>query len=469
MEVMEPKAKETSVAAKGCKKPRRTLFQMFLRQVIGLSLELFVLIAGVLLFFAGGLTWGYLRPANYYEKLLEQRKQELSETTGDISEWIPERCTYGIYTLEYTYVAGTLSDGTNAKVKKMLQGMDYSNQIMIVERTTDYVAVSFPEYATFESDTLYAWIPNVDIFTAVVFLSLFVLIVITNTISFDKKLKRELIPLQNEIEQVQMQKLGPSAFHSDVKEIHEMMRTLEQVKSALAASLRTQWETEQRRRDTISALAHDVKSPLTVIKGHMELIQEEDDIEEILEEAGIVLKHVEQIERYMELLMQVSRDGEIKQQPKRVTREQLRQRIVQQSMELCKAKNVELTIQEQMEAGASGEEYVVDQELLLRAVLNILGNACDYTGENRVILTLAMDRDHRLHVQVEDFGTGFSKEALVQAKEQFYTERKERQKEHYGLGLYMAGKVAELYRGNLTIQNKENETGAIVEITIKVC
>lgn len=466
---MEPNAKETSAQVKECKKPRRTLFQMFLRQVIGLSLELFVLIVGVLLFFAGGLTWGYIRPANYYEKLLEQRKQELSATTGDISEWIPKRCTYGIYTPTYDYVAGTLPDRTRAKAKKMLQGMDYTSQIMIVERIADYVAISFPEYATFESDRLYAWIPNVELFTAVVFLSVFVMIVITNTIHFDIKLKREFIPLQKEIEQVQMQQLGVSAFHSDVKEIHEMMMTLEQVKSALAASLQIQWETEQRRRDTISALAHDVKSPLTVIKGHIELIQEEEDIEEILEEAGIVLKHVEQIERYMDLLMQVSRDGEIKQQPRRVTGEQLRQQIIQQSMELCKAKNIALTINEQIEAGTSGEEYVVDQELFLRAVLNILGNACDYTSENRVILTLAMDRDHRLRVRVEDFGSGFSKEALAQAKEQFYTERKERQKEHYGLGLYMAGKVAELYQGELIMQNKENETGAIVEITIKVC
>ena len=469
MEVMEPNAKETSAQVKECKKPRRTLFQMFLRQVIGLSLELFVLIVGVLLFFAGGLTWGYIRPANYYEKLLEQKKQELSATTGDISEWIPKRCTYGIYTPTYDYVAGTLPDRTRAKAKKMLQGMDYTSQIMIVERIADYVAISFPEYATFESDRLYAWIPNVELFTAVVFLSVFVMIVITNTIHFDIKLKREFIPLQKEIEQVQMQQLGVSAFHSDVKEIHEMMMTLEQVKSALAASLQIQWETEQRRRDTISALAHDVKSPLTVIKGHIELIQEEEDIEEILEEAGIVLKHVEQIERYMDLLMQVSRDGEIKQQPRRVTGEQLRQQIIQQSMELCKAKNIALTINEQIEAGTSGEEYVVDQELFLRAVLNILGNACDYTSENRVILTLAMDRDHRLRVRVEDFGSGFSKEALAQAKEQFYTERKERQKEHYGLGLYMAGKVAELYQGELIMQNKENETGAIVEITIKVC
>ncbi len=59
-----------------------------------------------------------------------------------------------------------------------------------------------------------------------------------------------------------------------IREIDNISFSLEQMKGALNNSLKQQWELEQARREQISALAHDLKTPLTIIRGNAELLQD---------------------------------------------------------------------------------------------------------------------------------------------------------------------------------------------------
>ena len=73
------------------------------------------------------------------------------------------------------------------------------------------------------------------------------------------------------------------------------MMSLEKMKAALKDSLQQQWESEQQKNRQISALAHDIKTPLTVVRGNAELLAEgelkEEDQECVLE----ILKNVDYI------------------------------------------------------------------------------------------------------------------------------------------------------------------------------
>ncbi len=64
-----------------------------------------------------------------------------------------------------------------------------------------------------------------------------------------------------------------------------------------------EWETEQRRKDNISALAHDIKTPVTIIKGNAELLQEEVDIEQVHCYAEVINTNTDRIEHYIRLLI----------------------------------------------------------------------------------------------------------------------------------------------------------------------
>ena len=85
-----------------------------------------------------------------------------------------------------------------------------------------------------------------------------------------------------------------AAETSEIREVDEVMASLEKMKEALKVSLKTQWDTEQLKKQQLSALTHDIKTPLTVVRGNAELLVEaelqEDDrecAEEILKNTGI--------------------------------------------------------------------------------------------------------------------------------------------------------------------------------------
>lgn len=62
--------------------------------------------------------------------------------------------------------------------------------------------------------------------------------------------------------------------YSGVREIDECLVALDDMRYALKTSLQKQWETEQEKNRQMSALAHDIKTPLTVVRGNSELLLE---------------------------------------------------------------------------------------------------------------------------------------------------------------------------------------------------
>ena len=62
--------------------------------------------------------------------------------------------------------------------------------------------------------------------------------------------------------------------HSKIKEFEDVICSFEDMKNNLKLSLEQQWNAEQLQREQMAALAHDLKTPLTVIQGNVDLIRE---------------------------------------------------------------------------------------------------------------------------------------------------------------------------------------------------
>lgn len=135
-----------------------------------------------------------------------------------------------------------------------------------------------------------------------------------------------------------------------------------------------------------------------------------------------------------------------------------------QAKNLCKARDMQLIIK------TSNIDKIVrvDIELISRAILNIVKNAIEHSFINQNILLSFEYADKKLSIMVEDFGIGFTEEALKYATNQFYTNKKERANENYGLGMYIASKIAKTYQGEIKYYNKSDQSGAVVIITIMV-
>ena len=80
--------------------------------------------------------------------------------------------------------------------------------------------------------------------------------------------------MRGALEQIGDRNLDFKINYSGVREIDECLVALDDMRYALKTSLQKQWETEQEKSRQMSALAHDIKTPLTVVRGNSELLLE---------------------------------------------------------------------------------------------------------------------------------------------------------------------------------------------------
>ena len=126
-----------------------------------------------------------------------------------------------------------------------------------------------------------------EIFTNAEFLILFIalLLFLTEAVltarNFGRYLKRRLDTLTEIAAKVGQEDLDFEREYSDIREVDDVLGALFKMKEALQRSLEEQWESRRQKQEQIAALAHDIKTPLTIIRGNAELMQETESMEEI--------------------------------------------------------------------------------------------------------------------------------------------------------------------------------------------
>ena len=102
---------------------------------------------------------------------------------------------------------------------------------------------------------------------------------------------------------VAKQNLDFEVGHSNIKEFEDVLLSFSRMKESLKASLEQQWEAEHMQKEQIAALAHDLKTPLTVIQGNADLISETELDEEQRLYAEYISSSSEQMQLYIRTLI----------------------------------------------------------------------------------------------------------------------------------------------------------------------
>ena len=94
-----------------------------------------------------------------------------------------------------------------------------------------------------------------------------------------------------------------------VRELGESLAAMEQLRQALARSLSEQWAMEQERTQALAALAHDLKTPLSIVSGSAELLEEDALSPAQRERVDAILRSAGRIRDYMEQLRALTATG----------------------------------------------------------------------------------------------------------------------------------------------------------------
>lgn len=239
----------------------------------------------------------------------------------------------------------------------------------------------------------------------------------------------------------------------------EIYGALNEMDAEIRRSDKMQQDTERVRTEWISNITHDLKTPLSPVKGYAELLADcpAPDGKTVQEYGAIILKNVSYAETLindLKLTYQLE-SGAIPYHPKEV-------RMVRYVKELVidLVNNPTLMGSDLAFEAAAGEiTACIDPHLFRRAVQNIIINAMTHNppGTN-VTVRIEADAQKGVCIFIRDNGGGMSKAQLSKLWNRYYrgTNTKENP-EGSGLGLAIAKQIVTLHGGDITVQSKQGE------------
>lgn len=282
------------------------------------------------------------------------------------------------------------------------------------------------------------------------------------TTSFAKKLRLQLQPFFHATAKISTQNLDFHVGHSKIKEFEDVLLSFSDMKDSLKMSLEQQWKAEQQQREQIAALAHDLKTPLTIIQGNADLMCETSLNPEQQQYADYILNSSSQMELYIKTLIDISRASEgYALNLEEINFSEYTKHLKQQILIMCETKELHL----QMETDNIPTTIKADRLLLERAIMNVIHNGLEYSPEKGTLYVKVSGAENEVQITITDEGCGFSPDALFHAQEKFYMADSSRNsKLHFGMGLYIAKSIVEQHKGRLVLENSVNDGGGKVSI-----
>ena len=404
-------------------------------------------------------------PANYAEKLAQAARGEIANAVAVSEDLIPELCQYILFDADGEVTTGNIEEGEieNAwrAVQENIPGIN-GYYYTVIERDTEYCVLQYKIIVQYKSPVLQRYLPAPERLLPVSILCLIIVVVVITAICFGRALKNKLSPLIQATEKIQNQELEFSVISSDIKEIDAVLKAVDDMRAALKRSLEDQWQLEQTKKEQTLALAHDLKTPLTLARGNAELLYDTELTEEQKEYVDYIASSSLQMQGYVQTLIEITRDGyRLRLSNTEIT--PFLQEIVEQVKGLCTGKNIHLKEIYKY----SVQSFSIDHDLLMRALVNVFSNAVEYTPTDGTIIFEVSEENGYIVFSVSDTGNGFSAEALQHATEQFYMEDRSRNsKSHFGIGLFMVDLVMGQHEGQLILDNSEKTGGAKVVMKI---
>jgi len=250
--------------------------------------------------------------------------------------------------------------------------------------------------------------------------------------------------------------------------------SLAQLARGVRASLGAAWDDVRDalagRNDTadyVQTLTHEVKSPLSAIRGAAELLQEsmpDDDrrrfAANIARETGRIQ---ELVDRMMELAAIESRRRLFESAP--VPLEPLLEDVAASARASGAAREIGVVLR--VAPHAAGAVVDGDAFLLRRAVANLVDNALDFAPDGSTVEIDLAATLRAFEVRVRDNGPGVPDYAALRVFDKFYSlARPHSGKRGTGLGLSFVKEIAELHRGAVTLVNAEGD-GAVATLTLR--
>lgn len=214
---------------------------------------------------------------------------------------------------------------------------------------------------------------------------------------------------------------------------------------------------ENIRRDFVANVSHELKTPITSIKGYIETLLDSppDTPEETRRFLEIIVKHSDRLHNIIEDLLTLSRLEEEDEERRRIALEETSLRgVLNSAIQVCaaKAESKAISILLQCDENLS---IRVNPPLLEQALVNLIDNALKYTDAEGTVTVGGRRSNGGVVIEVRDTGSGIPKEHLSRIFERFYRVDKARSRKAggTGLGLAIVKHIAQAHGGSVSVES----------------
>lgn len=260
---------------------------------------------------------------------------------------------------------------------------------------------------------------------------------------YRNKLKRPLTELRLASEKISQNDLDFTVTAHSRDELGQLCASFETMRAALAQNFSEMWRQMEERKRLNAAFAHDLRTPLTVLKGYNEMLQVSGD-EQTRTTAITMQRHISRLENYVDTMSRLRRLEDTQPTYRQTPLKALAASLYESGTIICERAEKYFSMQNRTNSLALS----LDGDLIYQVYGNLIANATRYAVSS---IELCLEETQEgLLLSVSDDGPGFNKISLEKAVDPYFTREKA---EHFGLGLYTSKMLCEHHGGWLRVEN----------------
>jgi signal transduction histidine kinase len=285
-------------------------------------------------------------------------------------------------------------------------------------------------------------------------------IVVEAALFYRNKLKKPLEALKKGADRIGSNDLDFTVPYHNKDELGQLCDSFEKMRLQLLDNQRQMWAMVEERKKLNAAFAHDLRTPLTVLRGYADLLkgyipQGRISQEKLMDTLDIMSDYIGRLERYVGTMKEAQSLDQIEPEKIYMNAGVLADKL-EHAVNAMGDRRLSF-----IRSIKQDKILLADEAILLEVAENLVGNALRYA----VLLVRVEFRvdEWGCRLIVTDDGRGFDSEELEMAGTPYYRgENKEPDKKHYGMGLYICHVLCEKHGGFLKISNQA-EGGARLE------
>lgn len=272
---------------------------------------------------------------------------------------------------------------------------------------------------------------------------------ITSILFYRGQLQKPLEILDIAADNITDNNLDFNIAYNRQNELGKLCTSFEKMRAALQDNNIEMWHQIEERKRLNAAFAHDLRTPLTVLKGQSEMLVKyasKMPVEKVISTAEMMQRHIMRLEAYVSAMNNLQRLEDIAIDRKAVPVGEAVEQMRSAGISVCREKRLVFNT-----SLSDISEVCLDLGIVMRVYENLLSNAFRFA--ETTIRVCIEAKDNCLRITVSDDGCGFSGKDLTNATKPFYKAANETDYEHFGMGLNICKILCEKHGGYLELKN----------------